>query len=48
MEDKPSQAAFAATVAREVAKDLVPPGVRRALIVLVLLVLTWFLLGLLK
>lgn len=47
-EDKPSQAAFAATVAKDVAKDLVPRGVRRALIILGIIALTWFLLGLLK
>lgn len=46
--DKPSQAAFAATVAKEVARDIVPAGVRRALIVVAILVLAWFLLGLLK
>ena len=48
IEDKPSQAAFTATVAKEVAKDLVPGTMRRALIVVAVLVLTWFLLGLLK
>lgn len=45
--DRPSDAAFAATVAREVAKDIIPPLARRAIIVLVILVLTWILLGLL-
>jgi uncharacterized protein len=48
LEDKPSQADFAASVAKEVARDLVPGKVRRALIVVAVLVLTWFLLGLLK
>lgn len=48
IEDKPSQAAFAATVAREVARELVPGKIRRALIVVAVLVLAWFLLGLLE
>lgn len=36
---KPSQTAFAAGVAKEVAKDLVPPGMRRAIVIAVAIVL---------
>lgn len=40
----PSQAAFAVSVAKEVAKDLVPRGMRRAIFVIVLLLIILFLL----
>jgi hypothetical protein len=43
---QPSQTQFAATIAREVAKDLIPPGLRRVLIiaaVILVIVLIWFL-----
>jgi len=43
---KPSQTQFAATVAKEVAKDLLPPNLRRALIAIIIvmvLVLIWIL-----
>jgi carbon monoxide dehydrogenase subunit G len=39
--DKPSQAAFAAGVAKEVARDLIPPAARYALVVLVVALLVW-------
>jgi carbon monoxide dehydrogenase subunit G len=41
---KPSQAAFAAGVAREVAKDLVPPAARYVIVALVVGAIVWFLL----
>ncbi|HMN07540.1 MAG TPA: carbon monoxide dehydrogenase subunit G [Gemmatimonadaceae bacterium] len=41
---KPSQAAFAAGVAREVAKEVIPPGVRRVIIAVVaIVVILWIL-----
>ena len=45
---RPSQAAFAAGVAREVARDLMPTVLRRALILIALAALVWVVLALVR